>query len=787
MQFSESWLRTFVNPLHSSEELAHLLTMAGLEVEEMKPVAPAFDQVVVAQVLTKDKHPDADRLNVLTVDVGQAEPLTIVCGAQNVSVGMKAPCALVGAQLPGDFNIKQAKVRGIASFGMMCSDKELGLAEESSGLLELATDAIVGQSIREHLDLDDFLITLKLTPNRSDCLSLYGIAREVSALAGVGLQTIPQVDFKPEGEHRCKVKVAYPATFACPRYTGRVIAGVSAKAATPAWMVQRLERCGLRSISALVDVTNYVLLELGQPLHAFDLNKLNGDIEVRFARAGESLKLLNEQVVNLQEDMLVIADCKQPVALAGVMGGADSAVDGATTAIFLESAFFAPSVIVGKSRRLGFSSDSSYRFERGVDFAATRVALDRATELILDICGGQAEAVIEVMGELPARNPVKLRVSRVRRVLGIPLEANEIQPLLHRLGMKSEQNDNEFLVTPPSYRFDIAIEEDLIEEVARVYGYERIQPVQPQARMSMLPLNGAQRPLTKLRQSLVLRDYQETINYAFVEAEWERDLCGNASPITLKNPIASQMSVMRSSLLGGLLSVLRTNLARKQPRVRLFEMGGVFAAENGSYVQHERVAGLAYGAVLPEQWGTAARNVDYYDVKSDVEALFAPSELNFVAAAHPSSHPGRSAQIFMSGQAVGWIGELHPQWQQQNGLPLPVVWFELDQAALRQTAVPRAAEISKFPPVRRDLAVVVAEGVAVQFLLDAMRSENAPNVAELVLFDQYRGKGVENGKKSLAFRVLLQDTKKTLTDVEIDKSIGRLIEVLQSKGAQLRI
>ncbi|MDO8311880.1 MAG: phenylalanine--tRNA ligase subunit beta, partial [Sideroxyarcus sp.] len=534
MQFSESWLRTFVNPSLSSEELAHLLTMAGLEVEEMTPVAPAFDKVVVAQVLTKDKHPDADRLNVLTVNVGQAEPLTIVCGAQNVIVGMKAPCALVGAKLPG-IEIKQAKVRGVASFGMMCSAKELGLAEESTGLLELAADAVVGQSIRKHLDLDDHLITLKLTPNRSDCLSLHGIAREVSALTDAPLQTIPQTSFKQSGNQSCRVKVM--ASAACPRYTGRVITGVNAKSVTPAWMVQRLERCGLRSISALVDVTNYVLLELGQPLHAFDLNKLNGDIEVRFARAGESLKLLNEQTVNLQEDMLVIADGKGSVALAGVMGGADSAVGDATTDIFLESAFFAPGVIVGKSRRLGFGSDSSYRFERGVDFAATQAALDRATQLILDICGGQAGAVTEELGELPARQPVKLRTSRVQRVLGVALSAGEIARILSRLGMVLQQQGDEFAVTPPSYRFDIAIEEDLIEEVARVHGYENIQPVPPQARMNMLPLVEAQRPLAKLCQTLVLRDYQETINYAFVEADWERDLCANTAPIALKNPI----------------------------------------------------------------------------------------------------------------------------------------------------------------------------------------------------------------------------------------------------------
>ncbi len=784
MQFSESWLRTFVNPSLTSEELSHLLTMAGLEVEEMTSVAPAFEKVVVAQVLSKDKHPDADRLNVLTVDVGQAEPLSIVCGAGNVTVGMKAPCALVGAKLPG-IEIKQAKVRGIASFGMMCSSKEIGLAEESSGLLELAADAVVGQSIREHLDLDDHLITLKLTPNRSDCLSLQGIGREVAALTGAPLQGNSHAIFKHSSDITRKVKVT--ASAACPRYSGRVISGVNAKAATPAWMVRRLERSGLRSISALVDVTNYVLLELGQPLHAFDLNKLNGDIEVRFARAGESIKLLNEQVVELKEDMLVIADGKSPVALAGVMGGADSAVDDATTEIFLESAFFVPGVIVGKSRLLGFGSDSSYRFERGVDFATTQAALDRATQLILDICGGQAGAVTEVCAELPARHPVKLRTSRVHRVLGVALEAKEIAQIFSRLGMAFQQNGYEFLVTPPSYRFDITIEEDLIEEVARVYGYEKIQPVATQARMSVLPQIEAQRPLTKLRQSLVLRDYQETINYAFVEAEWERDLCGNISPIALKNPIASQMSVMRSSLLGGLLGALRTNLARKQPRVRLFEIGGCFFAEAGSYEQHERLAGLAYGGALAEQWASPARNVDFYDVKGDVEALFAPRSLSFQAAPHAASHPGRSARILLDGRAIGWIGELHPQWQQQYGLPQAVVWFEVELAALTQANVPKATDISRFPPVRRDLALLVDEGMTVQTLLEAMQAAQAPNVVELALFDVYRGKGLEQGKKSLAFRVLLQDTQKTLTDTEIEENMTRLVAAIQRQGAQLRM
>ncbi|MBU1777558.1 MAG: phenylalanine--tRNA ligase subunit beta, partial [Gammaproteobacteria bacterium] len=591
--------------------------------------------------------------------------------------------------------------------------------------------------------------------------------------------------FKQTGKESRKIKLA--AAAACPRYTGRVISGVNAKATTPAWMVQRLQRCGLRSISALVDVTNYVLLELGQPLHAFDLNKLNGDIDVRFARAGEKLKLLNEQTVDLQDDMLVIADGKGPVALAGVMGGADSAVDDATTDIFLESAFFVPSVIVGKSRRLGFGSDSSYRFERGVDFAATQLALDRATQLILDICGGQAGAMVEVQGELPVRHAVKLRTSRVHRVLGIALQEAEIALILNRLGMAYQQTGEEFSVTPPSYRFDIAIEEDLIEEVARVHGYEKIEPAPIQARMSILPLVEAERPLAKLRQNMVLRDYQETINYSFVEAEWERDLCGNSAPIALKNPIASQMSVMRSSLLGGLIAALRTNLARKQPRVRLFEIGGCFAAEAGSYAQDERLAGLAYGGAVAEQWGVAGRNVDFYDVKGDVEAIFAPRTLTFQVAEHPASHPGRSARILLEGRAIGWIGELHPQWQQQYDLPQAVVWFEIELAALIQSGVPRLQNISRFPPVRRDVAVLVDENVTVQSLVDVMRAEQVPNVVEVALFDVYRGKGVEQGKKSLAFRVLLQDTQKTLMDAEIEEKMSRLVAALQRQGAQLRV
>lgn len=784
MQFSESWLRSFVNPPLSSEALSHLLTMAGLEVEDRVAVAPAFERVVVAQVLTKEKHPDADRLNVLTVDVGQGEPLTIVCGAGNVTVGMKAPCALVGARLPG-IEIKQAKVRGIASFGMMCSAKELGLASESDGLLVLPPEAPVGQSVRQYLDLDDHLFTLKLTPNRSDCLSVQGIAREVAALTGAPLQPIPAARFSAPSARRLNVSVV--AAAACPRYAGRVITGVNAQAATPAWMAQRLQRSGLRSISALVDVTNYVLLELGQPLHAFDLNKLSGDLTVRFAHTKEQLTLLNGQTVSLNDDTLVIADTRGAVALAGIMGGADTAVDGQTSGIFLESAFFEPSVIAGKSRMLGVASDSSYRFERGVDFAATRQALDRATQLVLEICGGEAGPVSEVQGTLPPRPPVRLRLSRVARVLGIHLGAEQVGGIFTRLGMTFSREGDDFLVTPPSYRFDLAIEEDLIEEVARVYGYDNIRPAQVSGAMRMLPLPAQQRPLALVRQAMVQRDYQEVVNYSFVEAEWERTLCGNDAPVALRNPIASQMSVMRSSLLGGLLHTLRGNLARKQPRVRLFEIGGCFARTTDGYRQTDHLSALAYGDALPEQWGSAARICDFYDAKGDLEALFHPRKLEFTAASHPACHPGRTARVLWQGRPIGWIGELHPRWQQAFELAQAPLWFEVELPAVLADGLPQLQAVSRFPPVRRDIAVLVDETTPVHTLLAAARSASAPYVTEFAVFDQYRGKGVAEGKKSLAFRVLLQDTEKTLTEKEIESSINLLVQTLEKHGAQLRL
>lgn len=785
MKFSENWLRTWVNPELSSDALGHLLTMAGLEVEAMEAVAPAFNNVVVAEVLEVVKHPNADRLNVCQVNVGEASPLTIVCGAANVAVGVKVPCARIGAVLPGDFVIKQAKVRSVESFGMLCSAKELGLATESEGLWLLPAVAPVGKTLREYLELDDKLFTLKLTPNRSDCSSVYGIAREVAALTGSLLQ--PQkIPTQPVSfAEQLPVKVNEPQ--ACPLYCGRLLRGVNAAAATPGWMVRRLERSGLRAINAVVDTTNYVMLEMGQPMHAFDVAKLSGGITVRKARKGETLTLLSEQNVVLDEQVLVIADDIQALALAGIMGGRGSGVETTTQDVFLESAFFHPDAMAGKARRFSLATDSSFRFERGVDFAATRQALERATQLILEICGGKAGAISEVSGELPARPAIALRRARAVRVLGIALDNAQIAGLLTRLQFKFSANGDDYRVTPPTFRFDLAIEADLIEELARLHGYDNIPALPPQAVLQMLPYSELNRPLARVQQTLVARDYQEIVSYAFVEPKIERELCGNEQPVTLQNPIASNMAVMRSSLITGLVEALRFNLNRKQPRVRLFELGACFAKSEDAYAQSQRLSGIAYGSVQSEQWGSPARAVDFFDVKADVEALFAPRQLRFVAATHPALHPGRSAQIYCADKAIGWLGEIHPQWQQQYDMTQAAVWFEVDVNALTQAQVPRLSEIAKFLPVRRDLALVVDETVSVQVLLEAMQQAAAPCVTEISLFDVYRGKGVEQGKKSLAFRVLLQDTQKTLTDSEIEPSIALLVAVMQKQGAQLRM
>ncbi|QBC42837.1 phenylalanine--tRNA ligase subunit beta [Iodobacter fluviatilis] len=784
MKFSEQWLRSWVNPALNSEQLAHLLTMAGLEVEENDPAAPEFTQVFVAEVLSVTKHENADKLNVCSVNIGEAEPLQIVCGAPNVAPGIKVPCARVGAALPGDFNIKKAKVRGVESFGMLCSGDELGMPSDVDGLMILPSDAPIGMSIREYLQLDDRLLTLKLTPNRTDCLSIKGIAREVAALTDTVLNPVEIKAVAPT----CNdvMAVSLNAGVACPRYAGRVIKNVNQAAVTPDWMKQRLERSGLRSISAIVDVTNYVLLELGQPMHAFDAEKLEGGIQARFAQPGEQITLLNEKELTLEADMLVIADSVKPLALAGIMGGLESAVVAGTRHIFLESAFFAPSVITGRSRRVGFSSDSSHRFERGIDFANVLNALERASQLIIEICGGEAGPVTEAVAELPVRPAVGLRVSRVAKVLGVSLSADEILALLARLGLPTSVAGDVITVTPPSFRFDIVIEEDLIEEIARLFGYDNI-PVAPSAsRQVILPLPGNARAASALKNLMVSRDYFEAISYAFVEEKCEADFAGNSTPIKLQNPISSQMSVMRSSLFGGLISALQGNIKRKQERVRLFEMARVFYGKDPS-AQPEKLAGLAWGHRTAEQWASAKQQIDFYDVKADVEALFAPRQAEFRRADHPALHPGRAAEVLLNGVVVGVIGELHPKWVQSYDLGTAPVLFELDVAALVSVEPLTAKPVSKLQVVRRDLALLVDECLSVATLQAAFANLKNPLLIASEVFDVYRGKGVPEGKKSLAFKMLMQDTHKTLTDEEVDAVVADMLRAAEVNGATLRV
>lgn len=792
MQFSEQWLRTFVDPQLNSAELGHLLTMAGLEVEEVEPAAPAFKGVVVGQIVEAEKHPNADKLKLCKVDAGTGELLQIVCGAPNAAAGMKVPCAVVGAVLPGEFEIKKAKLRGVESFGMLCSARELGLSEDHGGLYALPEDAPVGADIRDYLGLDDTLFTIKLTPNRADCLSLTGVAREVAAITGASLRHTMVDAVVPTVDARRDIVLDAPA--ACPRYCGRILHGVNAKAPTPEWMVRRLVRSGVRSISALVDITNYVMLELGQPLHAFDNTRLQGAIHVRLPRAAERVLLLNEQTVTPAADTLLIADEARALALAGIMGGEDSGITLETTEVFLESAFFAPDAIAGRARSYGFSSDASHRFERGVDPELARPAIERATQLVLEICGGEAGPVVEAQAPdaLPARKPVRLRPARARRVLGVTLDDEAMLALLQRVHLGVVRDGDDFLVTPPSWRFDIEIEEDLIEELARLHGYDNIPAVAPQGSLMMLPSSEHSRPVWALRHLLAARGYQEVVNFAFVEEAWERDFCANENPIRLANPIASQLSVMRSSLIPGLVDTLATNRKRQIDRVRVFEVARVFERKvDGEPVRgfHQvmNVAGLAAGSVLPEQWGERSRNVDFYDVKGDLEALFAPRQLAFAPLSHPALHPGRAAAVRLDGHVIGVIGELHPVWVQRYDLGTAPVVFELALDAALAARMPGYAEISRMPAVRRDLALVIAMDVPVERVLEVLRAAAPAIVREISLFDLYHGKGIDPDKKSLAFRVSMQDTQRTLEDAEVEAAMAVLVHQAETVlGGRLR-
>jgi phenylalanyl-tRNA synthetase beta chain len=735
--------------------------------------------------------------------------LNIVCGAPNVAPGIKVPVALVGAQLPpaeeggAPFVIKLSKLRGVQSEGMLCSARELKLSEDHSGLMVLSEDTPIGQDIREALNLDDTVFEIKLTPNKADCLSVFGVARETAAITGAPLKPLAIEPVPVKLSERLPVKVAAPDL--CGRFSGRVIRGVNARAKTPQWMVERLERSGQRSISALVDISNYVMLELGRPSHVFDLDKIHGGIEVRWGRRGESLKLLNGNTIELDEAVGVIADDRQVESLAGIMGGDSTAVTFDTSNIYLEAAFWWPDSIRGRARKYNFSTDAAHRFERGVDYDTTVAHIERITRLILDICGGEAGPVDDHVVNLPQRQPVAMRVARAQRVIGVAIDADEMARIFTRLRLEYEFDGEIFAVTPPSYRFDIEIEEDLIEEVARIYGFEKIPARPPVAANAMRATNETRRSIHALRHALAARDYAETVSFSFVDESWERDFAGNDAPIRVVNPIASQLSVMRTTLFGSLIDVLRHNLNRRAERVRVFEAGRVFlrdASVHGSemavegYAQPKRIGALAYGPAAEEQWGVSTRLVDFFDVKGDVEALFAPRSARFVKAEHPALHPGRSARIELDGRAVGWIGELHPRWMQQYDLPHAPILFEVDADALMGHALPTPADVSKYPPVRRDIAVVVDQNVEVQALLDEMQKALGEDACKFVqrvaLFDEFRAKSSTSGgmaahEKSLAFRVTLQDTGGTLQDETVDSAVKTLVDRLaRVYGARLR-
>ncbi|WP_096696403.1 phenylalanine--tRNA ligase subunit beta [Polaromonas sp. AER18D-145] len=807
MQFPESWLREFCNPPLSTEQLAETLTMAGLEVEDLKPVAPPFSKIVVGEIREAVQHPDADRLRVCQVDVGQGSLLNIVCGAPNARVGIKVPCALVGAELPpGDdgkpFLIKVGKLRGVESQGMLCSARELKLSDDHGGLLELAPDAAVGQDIREHLKLDDTLFTLKLTPNLAHCLSVYGIAREVAALTGAPLVTPSFPVAAVAGADKLPVRISAPDL--CGRFSGRIVRNVNTQAATPPWMVDRLARCGQRSVTALVDISNYVMFELGRPSHIFDLDKIHGGLDVRWGQAGETLKLLNGSTVAVDGKVGVIADDSQVESLAGIMGGDATAVSDETKHVYVEAAFWWPKAIAGRSRRYNFSTDAGHRFERGVDPGQTVEHIERITGLILDICGTPDTAcgpVDDIQAQLPVATPVTLRVARAAKVIGMPLTQAQCADALRRLGLPVVEGEGTLTVTPPSYRFDLQIEEDLIEEVVRMVGYQQLPATPPLAPITARIRPEARRSAFAVRRALAALGYQETINFSFVEERWEHELAGNPNPIKLLNPIASQMSVMRSSLIGSLLQVLKFNLDRKAGRVNVFELGRVFLRDARSqntdttvagFDQPMRVAGLAYGPRETLQWGASDKGVDFFDVKGDVQALLAPLQAVFAPAAHPAMHPGRCASVVIDGVAVGFVGELHPQWRQGYELAQAPIVFELALDAVLQRPVPGFQPVSKRQPVERDVAVIVAEAVTHSALMAAIHGADTRGLLKsATLFDIYRPQqanaAMQLGEKSLAVRLVLGSDDATLTDEQIDAAIKAVLDNLGSSlQARLR-
>ncbi|NMX67234.1 phenylalanine--tRNA ligase subunit beta [Pseudomonas sp. WS 5111] len=791
MKFSEQWLRGWVSPQVNRDELVARLSMAGLEVDSVTPAAGVFSGVVVGEVLSTEQHPDADKLRVCQVSNG-AETFQVVCGAPNVRPGLKIPFAMIGAELPGDFKIKKAKLRGVESNGMLCSQAELQVGEGNDGLMELPADAPVGQDIRVYLDLEDASIEVDLTPNRGDCLSLAGLAREVGALYGVPV-TRPVVTAVPAVHDEVR-SIEVLAPNACPRYLGRVIRNVDLSRPTPLWMVERLRRADVRSIDAAVDITNYVMLELGQPLHAFDLAEINGGIRVRMAEEGEKLVLLDGQEVTLRSDTLVIADHSRALAIAGVMGGEHSGVSATTRDVFLESAFFDQIAVAGKARSYGLHTDASHRYERGVDWQLAREAMERATGLLLEITGGEAGPIIETVSEqyLPSIAPVTLRAQRVEQMLGLVIEEAQIVRLLTGLGLGiSADGEGQWRVEVPSHRFDISLEVDLIEELARLYGYNRLPVRYPQARLAPQPKTEARAHLPELRRLLVARGYQEAVTYSFIDPKQFELFTPGVEPLLLANPISNDMAAMRSSLWPGLVKALSHNLNRQQDRVRMFESGLRFVGQLDGLKQEPMLAGVVCGSRLPEGWAQGRDPVDFFDVKADVEAVLgfagALDAFAFVPGSHPALHPGQTARIEREGRLVGFVGAIHPELSKTLGLDRPVFVFELVLAEVAAGKMPKFSELSRFPEVRRDLALVADRDVAASAVLQVIRENAGEWLTDLRLFDVYQGKGIDPHRKSLAVGLTWQHPSRTLNDDEVNTTTQNILTSLEQRlNATLR-
>lgn len=784
MKISENWLRTWVNPAIDSDTLSDQLTMLGLEVDELAPVAKPFTGVVIGEVLTVEQHPDADRLRVTTVNIGSGEPLQIVCGAPNVRAGMKAPVATIGAVLPGDFKIKKGKLRGIESQGMLCGASEIDLEDKIDGLLELPADAPVGVNIREYLKLDDNVIDISITPNRGDCFSIRGIAREIAVINQLQMNEpeIKSVDATITDEKKVVI-----STDGAPRYLGRVVKNVNVKAATPEWMEQALSRSGIRTHSILVDVTNYVLMELGQPMHAFDFSKIEGTVHVRQATQQEKLQLLNDQEVELQEDIMVIADDQKALAIAGIMGGLASSVTDDTTDIFLESAFFAPLAIAGRARRFGLHTDSSQRYERGVDFELPLIAMNRASQLIQELAGGEFGpiTVAEKAEILPKREAIELKQVQVDQLLGYQVAGEFIADALTRLGCKvTVKADGEWSVVPPSHRYDMAIYQDLIEEVARIDGYDNIQISLPSMDVKFAKYQD-RFELAELRQTIVTLGYQEAISFSFADAKLEKQLNPEVKPLMLANPISSDLAVMRSTLLSSLIPCIQYNLNRQQSRVRFFEFGLRFDYQNAKNIedlqQTPTLALVAVGSQEPESWHAKPQPMDFFDFKGEIEEILAAGRVSveYVRSERAWLHPGQSAEILVEGKSIGYLGRLHPSLE--NELDLSTTWVaELDQTAVLQSYVSNFTELSRFPSVRRDIALLISDNINVRDIQQLIEQTGGELLDSTWLFDVYTGQGVEDGKRSLAFALLWQHPSRTLEDAEIKSGMDNIIQVLEN-------